>query len=92
MWTTHRICNDSHIKGLKVRINGSCAFQLIGKLKGTRENCEWIVLCGKLKHAIAQKRELLKHFQMNMRTLEDVRVEREVSLQLQELLEREEIM
>ena len=94
MWTTHPSCKDMVQQAWLFQSHGSRAKQLWKKLL----NIKKIALAwnkqvfGKVERDIKLKQDQLQQIQNSISTIEDVRLERSLRNDLEELLNREELM
>ena len=94
MWLTHTECKEIVERAWKTHSVGSRAFKLQQKLKSVRKQLGvWNkTVFGKLDKEIKDKQLELQHLQNTIHTVEDVKKERDLIIDLENLMEREEIM
>ena len=94
MWLTHTECKEIMESAWKTHSVGSRAFKLQQKLKSVRKQLGvWNkTVFGKIDKEIKDKQLELQHLQNTIHTVEDVKKERDLIIDLENLMEREEIM
>ena len=94
MWTTHPSCKDMVQQAWVLNSHGSRVEQLRKKLLSIRRKAlEWNKnVIGKVERDIKLKQDQLQQIQNSISTIKDVRLERSVRNDLEELLNKEELM
>ena len=94
MWTTHPSCKDMVQQAWLFQSHGSRAKQLWKKLLNVKKMAlAWNKqVFGKVERDIKLKQDQLQQIQNSISTIEDVRLERSLRNDLEELLNREELM
>ena len=94
MWINHDECHNVVQNAWRVVTNGSRAFQLQNKLTNVRKQfIEWNRrrVFGRVEKEIRAKQKLLQNMQDSIHTLKDVRKEKELRENIEDLLTKEEI-
>lgn len=94
MWTSHPDCFGIIQEAWNTNYQGSRAFKLVQRIKKVKEKLKGgnHNVFGQIQRETTKKKEELQQIQTNIRSIQDVQKEMEVSSQLETLLNREEIM
>ena len=95
MWTSHQDCANLVHESWNTNLhNGSHAFCLTRKIDSIRKTFRlWNKTSfGRVEKTIQGKKDELRSIQEQLKSIEDVKLEREVKEQLEDLIHREEVL
>lgn len=93
IWTSHPDFFGIIQEAWNTKYQGSRAFKLVQRIKKVKEKLKgWNhTVFGQVQREIAKKKEKLQQIQANIKSLQDVQKEMDVSSQLETLLDREKL-